>query len=354
MIRYLLVAVLLTGCASAPIAPEEPAAAAEEPEAVAPVDPGVFRLILTGEPLAAPRLKIERLGVIPFGKWLNAIPVKRTKHGTEFSVELVECGSFGCIVRMEDSRRVLIAKRELSGAIRLDIYDRGWRVSGSAAISNGGQVAIPATSPEGEGEVWIIRKNERMRKRIPHPVRGPSMLRWHSGGLFLLHQSRAGMAAYRIDIPNGKAVSATPIEAWWTTCDGGPEKPLAVGIAGEIAETLKGTLSLPLHRQGDSEHGWLVLTNSARPMTTRGPTEVVRVTVDCLGRFNVVSALGEEIWCLRFSPGGKILNASRIESHIAGDATSIAIDEYGRFYYLAVEMNTEKREPRRMHFVKMN
>lgn len=357
MYRYLLIALVFAGCAAAPVGTPAPVGAPEKPAAPPPVSTtayaGSFRITLSGEPMTAPPLTAERIGAVPFGKWLNAVPMKKSQYGYEFSVELVECSSAGCTVRMEDPLRTLIAKDRIAGAVRLDIYDKGWRLNGSAAISNGGEVAVPTVSAGGKGEIWVIRKNERMRKRIPHTIVGPALLKWHTDGLYLVYFDGGGLGAYRVDIPTGGLVSATPIEAWWTTCEGGPEQPLAVGMAGETPAEMSGVLALPAWRRGDPEPGWIVLTNSSRPMTANGAAVPVRVVVDCRGRINVVSALSDFVWCLRFGPDGGILNATRLEAHLAGDAKSVIIDEFGRFYYLEVEMDPETGEPRMMHFVRM-
>ncbi len=316
---------------------------------------GSFRLTLTGDPLTATPLVTERLGVIPFGRWLNAIPAEKNKRGFEFAAQLNNCSSRGCIVGLEDTQRVLIAKRGIADAIRLDIFDAGWKRIEAAAISESGQVAIPVVSPKDRREIWIIRSNGRMRKRIPHAVKGPMMLRWRNGSLFMVYQGPGGFSAMRASLSAGTMQSATPMEAWWVSCKGGPAQPLAVGLTGEIHELLEGVLTLPLYRRGNPQPGWLELTQSTRPMTTQGSTSPVHVKIDCLGRVNIVSALGNEVWCLRFGPDGKILKASKVDVNLAGDHRSIKIDQRGRFYLLEAELDlTQGGEPSQLNLLRLN
>ena len=94
-----------------------------------------FRLTLTGDPQTATPLVTEQLGVIPFGRWLNAVPLKKVQHGFQVSLQLEHCSGAGCTVSLEAMRRVLVAKRDIASGIRLDIYDEGWKRSGMSAIT---------------------------------------------------------------------------------------------------------------------------------------------------------------------------------------------------------------------------
>lgn len=315
--------------------------------------PDFFRLTLTGDPQTATALVEEELGVIPFGKWLNAIPSEKVQHGVKFSAQLAECSSFGCTVETENSRRVLVAKRGMADGIKIDIFEAGWKRVGSSAISEGGQLAIPVAGPDGNREVWIIRSNGRMRKRIPHSISGATLLRWHSGGLYMIYQDSVGLKTMEVSLNRGALTPAPLLDAWWATCEGGPETPLAVGMAGEIFESLKGYLTIPLYRRGDPQPGVLVLTQSVRPATTQGYASPTLVKIDCFGRINVVTAQGDEVWCLRFGADGHILKAGRIFGDLAGDAKGVKIDQRGRFYYLEVEMGERTRQPYRLHLMRL-
>jgi len=315
-----------------------------------------FLIRLSGDPLTATPLETEDLGLIPFGRWLNAILLNEVQQGFQFSAELEYCAIPGCIVTNEDGGRVLIARRDIADAVRLGLYDEGWGRFGSPALSEENRLAVPVTGPGGQREIWVLKRAAdgwRMGRRYPITIATPIVLRYRDDDLYLLYKGKTDMDAARLDLQSGKVVSATAIEAYWYSCVGGEKDHWAIGPVGDRPEDLGAYQSVPIWRRGDPHPGLLELNASCRPMTTGGFAAPARAQVDCLGRICIVSAYSEEIWCLRFGPDGVLQNASKIEQNIAGTYKSIQVDERGRFYYLAVEMDEAGKKPKLLHFIRM-
>jgi hypothetical protein len=352
----LLVAAAQAGAARAPVqigaVPSQPATVT--PSLSATEYAGGLHVTLTGDPLTASPFTSEQVSTIPFGRWLNGMPFTEREHGSEFSAQLVNCSAYGCIVELDTAGRVLVAHRDIADGIRLDIYDDGWSLSGSAAVSDAGMVAIPMTGPGGQREIWLIRRNGLMHKRIPVQTSGPVLIRWRNEEeLFMIHQDRGGMELQRIAIGTEEAASATLMEAYWDVCAGGTAGRLSAGPLGESPDELRGYLSIPVYRRGDAVPGVLELTQSARPMTTGGYSSPVRVRMDCAGRINIVSALGDDVWCLRFGQDGKITNAQKISANLSGDFKSVLVDQHGSFWYLEVEIDQDTRRPMIAHLFRL-
>jgi hypothetical protein len=316
-----------------------------------------FRLRLTGDPLTATPLVEEEVGIVPFGRFLNALPIQKVQYGVQFTAELDDCSSAGCVLLTEDAARVLVARKPIADGIRLDLYDRGWIRSGSVAISETGRLAAPVSGPAGQRELWILRRVRqewRMDRRLPLDLRVPVGPRWRGDDLFLRHAGETGgVGLSRVDLRTGKRSPADPLEAFWYDCHGEAPGHWAVGPAGEDPETLLGLTAVPLRRPGSSATGWLELTASVRPQGPNGLAGPVRVTVDCTGRPCVVSAVGEDIWCLRFHPDGSLERASRVRGSVTGDFKSVRIDERGRFLYLITEMEEDGRTPRLLKLMRL-
>lgn len=354
-ILLLLVPFACAACAPAPLrhaAESTTALDAAAASATVTADGGPI-IALRGEPLTATKFELTDFSQIPFGRWLNGIPLETVQHGTSFSADLQNCSTYGCVVNVADQLRVLVAKKGVAGAVRLDLYDHGWKRFGYSGIDDRGWVAVPMIGPQKEHEVWVIRDNGRMAGRIPHPVEDQPILRWRGRDLFLIHHPGDTFRVLQLSLEKGTAVSATPVEPWWYECVGGLRTGRAIGVTGDVPEFLSGWLSLPLHRRDDPVPGLLKITESARPMTSGGFANPVRVVVDCHGRFNVVSANGEEIWCLRYSPEGELLKASMLRGNLAGDAKTIQIDSTGTFSYLATEFD-EDMKPALLHLGRLN
>src|SRR5687767_14558632 len=202
-----LALILLAAAAEAPAAPALPAAAA------VPAEP--LRIRLTGDPLTATPFEEERVGVIPFGKFLNTIPLQTVQHGVTFAAELENCAVPGCIVSEDDASRVLIARKGVSDAARIPLYEDGFVRSGSAALSEDNQLAVPVAGPHGEREIWLLRRGNdgwRMRKRYPHAIEAPLMLRFRDEDVFAWYQGGSGTELKRLRQDSGKLVSASQYE----------------------------------------------------------------------------------------------------------------------------------------------
>jgi hypothetical protein len=313
-----------------------------------------FRITLSGDPFTASPFITENIGMIPVGRWLNALLPKKVQHGSELVAQIENCSGYGCVVETADSGRIIIAKRGVADAIRLGIYDAGWAKIGASAVSDDGQVAIPVASPRGETEIWVVRQNGRLRKRIPHQVSGPALMRWHGSGLYMIHAIGGGIAAKKVSITTGAVETVDPLEAFWPDCGEGGGPPLTAGLPGEQADQLQGLTAVPVYRRGEPVPGTLELTRAARPMTQSGFAPPARVEFDCSGRINIVSATTDDIWCLRFGSDGKILNASKLSANMAGDFRSIRIDSRGRFYYLETELTgNDPPEPTQINLIRL-
>ncbi len=313
-----------------------------------------FRVVLRGDPLTATAFTGEAMGTVPFGNWLNGIPLKEVRYGFEFSAALEDCSGFGCVVQTIDNVRVLVVGKGIADAARLSLYDDGWHRAGAAGINDAGWLAIPMASPEGSNEVWIVKQNGRMHKRIPYSGRGAAIVRWHGNTrLFVLS---GGGDAYRTDrilLETGQTISATPMEPWLYSCADGVE-PMAVGLAGDVAELIGDRTWLALNRGDTPGTGLLDLTDSVRPFATEGLASPVKVRIDCLGRINVVSAKGMQIWCMRFSGDGTMEKAQQIGGGLAGDFRSVYIDLYGRFYFLVTELDEDNKTPARLRLYRLD
>lgn len=314
--------------------------------------PDAIRIQLSGDPLTATPFAEEELGVIPFGKFLNSIPLQTVQHGVTFAAELENCSMPGCVVSVDDLSRVLIARAGIADAARIPLYDDGFARSGSAALSEDNQLAIPVIGPGGVTEIWVLRRSRdgwRMRKRYPHNIAAPLMLRFRDEDLFAYFQENAGTEVRRLRLDTGRMVSASPYEPYWYSCVGGVKGHWAVGATGEQPGALAGYQTVDLRRPGDPKPAILELTTAVRPRCEGGYASPERIQVDCLGRFCVISSFGDEIWCLRFGPDGAIQNAGRIGGSIAGNARSVQMDERGRFYYLSTEMDDDQMTPKLLH-----
>ncbi len=353
MTRFTLLAALL----AAPAARAASPAPAASPVAVSSTFVAVdaTRISLTGDPFTASPFTAEHLGIVPFGRWVNGIVLQSVQHGFSFSANLEQCSIAGCVVTNEDATRVLIAREGIADAIRIPLYDDGWQRNGTAAISEEGRVAIPVAGPGNRREIWVLKPHQgsyRMDKRIPHGILEPPVARWRDEDLFLLVKGGTGYEARRVNLDSGRVNPAGLIDPWCWRCIGGGGDHWAAGFGGESADTLAGLQAVPLYtRSGDT--AWLEINSAARPMTSGGLSSPVRIVVDCLGRFCVVSGMGEETWCLRFSPEGALTHASKLSGNVAGDAKSVQVDERGRFYYLETEMSEDGMSPARMHLVRL-
>jgi len=357
-VSLILLCPLNAGAAPAAKAPVEVAprpSATTEAWTRASIEPS-FQIRLSGDPLTATPLDTEDIGLIPFGRWLNAIVLQEVQQGFQFAAELEYCAIPGCIITNEDAGRVLIAKRDVADAIRIGLYDEGWGRSGSPALSEENRLAVPVTGPNHEREIWVLKRAAdgwRMHRRYPISLKVPISLRWRDDDLYLFFHGESPLDAARLDLSSGKLVSATPIEAYWYNCVGGDKNHWAVGPLGNHPEELGSYQSVPIWRRGDPRPGLLELNSSCRPMTTGGFAAPALVQVDCLGRICIVSAYGEEIWCLRYGPDGNLEGGSKIALNIAGTYRTVQIDERGRFYFLAVEMAEDGKKPKLLHFIRM-
>ncbi|MEK7767035.1 MAG: hypothetical protein AAB368_12435, partial [bacterium] len=190
---------------------------------------------LRGEPLTATRFVPEDFGQIPLGLWLNAVPMQEVQHGFQFAADLENCSGYGCIVTTADFNRVLVAKKGLADAVRLDLYDTGWKRFGMSAVNDRGWVAVPMASPKQEREVWVIKADGRLAGRIPHPVRTQAILRWRGEDLFLIHKP-GDFEVLRLSLDMLSAVSATLVDPWWHECGKGEATARAIGLTGDIPE----------------------------------------------------------------------------------------------------------------------
>lgn len=338
---------------SAPIA-ATPAASSAPPSRAVELEP--VRLRLTGDPLTSTPFEEERVGVVPFGKFLNAIPLQTVQHGVTFAAELENCAVPGCIISVDDVSRVLIARKGVADACRILLYDDGFGRSGTAALSEENQLAIPVAGPHGEREIWLLRRGNdgwRMRKRYPHDIGAPLMLRFRDEDIFAYYQGNTGTEIRRLRQDTGRMVSATPYEPYWYSCVGGVKGHWAVGAVGEQPGALAGYQVVEMRRPGDPAPAMLELTAAVRPKCEGGFASPERVQVDCSGRVCVVSAFGDEIWCLRFGADGQLQNAGRVGGAIAGNARSVQMDERGRFYYLETEMGEDQMTPRLLHLIRL-
>lgn len=330
------------------------AAAAQAPSSTV-VAADAPRISLTGDPFTASPFTAERLGVVPFGRWLNGILLQSVQHGFTFSANLEQCSIAGCILSNEDASRVLIARSGIADAIRIPLYDEAWQRVGVAAISEEGVVAVPVVGPGNAREVWVLKPKQgayRMHKRLAHAIPDPPVARWRDEDLFLLVKGSTGYEARRVNLDTGRIAPAPMIDPWCYRCVGGAGDHWTAGFGGETPDALAGAQVVPIWKRG-GEGGWLEINAAARPMTAGGLATPVRVSFDCLGRICIVSGLGEEIWCMRFTGDGALLNAMRITGNIAGDAKSIQVDERGRFYYLETELSEDGMTPVKMHLVRL-
>ncbi len=331
-------AALLGGCAAPPPRP------AEGP---APLPAGYAgRITLQGDPAKAARMAEERICIIPFGTEANAIKLEEQKGGVQFSVQLECCSEYGCIVEAGDIGRVVLAKPGIADAFALDLIEHGWKRRGLSAVSDTGRLAVPVTSPWNENEIWIMDTRFRLRRRIVHAIQTPLMLRWNGDDLYLIYMEGSGTKTVRMLESGGRMVAAAPTEPWLTDCTGGAATVYTTGMTGENPDNFAGNLTADLFMRGSEGKVRLELTSATRPAGPEGYAAPVKVAVDCLGRFNVVSALGEDIWCMRFGPDGIIQAMYKVTASVAGDARSLRIDRRGRFYFINTEL--EKDRPTRM------
>lgn len=331
------------------------AAAFGAPAAGAPAPAEPFRIVLTGDPASATPFAREDFGIIPFGGFVNALPLEHVQQGgVQFSAELTSCGGRGCVVETADGGRVLVGKRGIADAIKLDLYEQGWQRNGQGAISEDGVVALPVTAPDGsKREIWLVRSNGHLAKRLPNPNTMPVILHWRGDDLFIQTRALADTGFTRISTESGRVSSATLLDPWLYRCTEDSAAPIAYTPGWLLQGELRGLTTVPLYRANGSEMGVLELTASIRPMTTQGFTSPVHIQTDCLGRFCVITAMGDEVWCLRFLPSGKLERASALFGSLAGNASAVQIDEHGRFYYLEVEMDENGQTPARIHLLRL-
>ena len=333
-----------------------PRKAPRPPEPSVTVFDESYRVRLTGDVLTATAFGADQMAIIPFGAWLNAIALDAPEKGAQFAAELQGCSSGGCVVGTDNGSKVIIARRGIAEAAKLDDYDMGFQVAGLSAISDEGLIAIPVVSRMGKREIWTLRRSRdeiRFHRRVEHDIQTPCMLIWRENDLFMLVKPETGLAARRVLLDANRLESATPIEPWMYSCAEG-RKPVAIGIRGDTPEQVSGWTFLPIYREGNPLPGVLELTQAARPKAAGGYCTPLRVKVDCYGRFCVVSSNSDEIWCLRFAADGAMEKASRIPLSFAGDAKGIIIDSQGRFYYLDVEMQDDMKTPKMLHLIKLD
>ena len=308
---------------------------------------GPERISPSGDPTTATPLTAEHVCMIPFGRWVNGVNLTSVQHGVQFSAIVEQCATGGCLVTSEDPSRALVAKSDVADAIRFAIYDEGWVRTGPGAISENGLVAMPMSGPAGKREIWVLTPHEhtfRMRTRIPYDDASPAMVRWRDEDLYLLLGDGDDLNPYRVNLATHAITSATDWEPWCYRCVGGDPDHLAAGQVGDRPTKLAGLTNLELHSRS-GRTAILELTTACRPMTSGGLATVVKVFVDCYGRIEMVSGLGEEIWCLRFSKEGDLLGSFQVGSGIAGDAKSVQVDERGRFYFLETKMKDDGMTP---------
>ncbi len=352
LIRRLLILGLAASCAAPPAPPPRVEIPPEPKSAPVLSEPPAFQITLSGDPLIAPRFEEESLGVIPLGRWSNAVSLTEAKHGFEFAVSLENCSGYGCTIQTPEGNRVLVAKKGIARVVRLNLYDEGWRQTGNSAVNDDGWVAVPMSGPGNKREVWIIKENNHMHKRLAYGIRSAVITYWGRDCVYLLHGAGTDFKALRISISTGASTEVPPIEPFWAACES--ETAQAVGFTGEVPDMLAGLTGLPVWRRGEPKPGLLELTPSVRPMTPEGLASPVRVDMDCMGRVSVISALSSAIWCMRFGTDGKLLNASPISGALTGDYNSIRTDRLGRFYFLLTEMDEDGRTPRQLHLRRLN
>jgi len=356
--------ILASGCSGAPAKSPAPAnAPAAMPTAhrstpkpsaafIEPQYDYIDRIRLSGNILSAPQLKVMGLAVVPFGTEANAIGMEKQKGGVQFQIALESCSENGCIVESGDVTKIIVARSGIADAFPLAFIEPGWRRQGLSAISDRGWLAVPVSTLDNTREIWIIDDRFRLRKRISHKITNPSLFRWRGEDLFMVFQGPdEKMLAKRVDIDAGRLVSASPIEPWWPSCPGQSASQYSAGWEGENPLGFGGRLVMPVWRRGESRPTGLELPESIRPMTSQGLASPVKIAFDCDGRICIISALGEDIWCQRFSPEGKLLAASPITGSIAGDAKGIQIDRRGRFFYLETILNSA--EPEKIHLIRL-
>jgi len=349
----LAMAVWAAGCGGAPA--KKPVQSAIPSATMPPSEPAYQysgRITLSGNLLTAPPLKVMALAMVPFGTDANAIGMEKQKGGVQFQVGLESCSEDGCTVECGDVTRIIVARSGVADAFPLGFIDPGWRRQGLSAISDKGWLAVPLSQEDGTREIWILDSRFRLRKRIPHKIVNPSMLRWRGEELFMVFQgSDSMMMAKRVNLDTGRISSASPIEPFWPDCPGQSASPYSAGWDGENPLGLGGKLLMPVWRRGETDPAAVVLNETVRPMTGNGLATPVKLAVDCEGRICVVTALGEDIWCLRFSPTGALEAATHVSGSIAGDAKGIQIDRRGRFFYLETILNADT--PEKIHLIRL-
>ena len=311
-----------------------------------------FVIELRGDPLSATPLEKEEVGVVPFGLWLNAIQIKNTDQGFQFATQVEDCSTYGCTLESGDTFRTIIAKSGISDAIRFTIYDEKWQKAGPAAISDRGWVAVPMSSPSGSREIWVIKADSRMHRRIPNPVMDPAILKWRGEDLFMIHALRSEtFKTERVLIDERRFEEVPPNEPYFFTRGGREGNSFTAGYQAEYAGNLEGRLKIPLYGKRSEQPGSLLLTSCVRPMTSGGFADPVRILVDNQNRINVVTALRGAIWLMRFGEDGNIIAASRVAEDVVGDAGSIRIDSSGSFNFLHMEIDKELA-PVRIHYAR--
>ena len=310
------------------------------------------RIKLTGNLLSAPPLKVMALAMVPFGTDANAIGMEKQKGGVQFQIALESCSEDGCIVESGDVGRIIVARSGIADAFPLAFIEPGWKRQGLSAISDKGWLAIPLAMADDTREIWVIDNRFRLRKRVTHKQLNASMLRWRGEDLFMVFQGPdSKMMAKRVNMDTGRLASATPLEPWWPSCPGQSASPYSGGWESENPMGFAGKLILPLWRRGDPQPVALELNEVVRPMTGNGLSSPVKAVIACDGRICIVTALSEDIWCMRFSPTGALEAATNITGNIAGDAKGIQIDRRGRFFYLETIMNSET--PEKIHLIRL-
>jgi hypothetical protein len=365
---YILAAVVLAwGCSSAPVKakakpkPYVPSIKTNDnhtPPKAAPVAALApdyqysRRITLTGSVLSAPPLKVMALAVVPFGTDANAIGMDKQKGGVQFQVGLESCSEDGCIVESGDVARIIVARSGIADAFPLGFIERGWKRQGLSSISDKGWLAVPLSTEDSTREIWVIDSRFRLRKRISHKIVSPCLLQWRGEDLFMVFQGNDGkMMAKQVLLDSGRIVSASPIEPWYPACPGQSATAYSAGWEGQNPMGFEGRLVMPLWQKGEAQPVAVELNDTVRPMTGNGLSSPVRLATDCDGRICIVTALGEDIWCMRFTPEGKLEAATHVLGSIAGDAKGIQIDRRGRFFYLETIMNTEA--PEKIHLIRL-
>ena len=357
MAWILTAAILASGCASTPATKFAPAAAQKAAHSAPPPAPEPAydysgRIKLSGNLLTAPPLKVMALAVVPFGRDANAIFLEKQKGGVQFQIALESCSENGCIIEGGDVQRIIVARLGVADAIPLGFIDPEWRRNGMSSISEKGWLALPMGMTDNSREIWILDERFRLHKRIPHKIISPPLLQWRGDDLFIIFQGQnSGIEAKRVNLETGTMMSASPIDPWWPDCADQSSPVFTTGWNGGTTRQFDGRQVIPMWKKGDSRPMALEFSEVVHPMTGNGLASPIKIAMDCAGRICLITALGEDTWCMRFSADGALEAATHISGNIAGDSMGIQIDRRGRFFYL--ETILEQENPEKIHLIRL-